>query len=421
MNTTKVFDLIGIGIGPFNLGLAALCDDISQLKCIFIDSKPSFDWHPGMMIPGTRMQVPFYADLVTPVNPRSRYSFLNYLCENNRMYRFGINEQLFITRKEYNGYCQWVCSLLKNLHFNEICTLIEPSGENYKITTNKTFYYAKHIVIGIGDIPYIPKITNLEEHENVIHSSDYLFYRKRLLSQPSVTIIGSGQSAAEIFYDLLHQRDRFKKGLNWFTRAERFYPMEYSKLTLEMSTPEYIDFFFSLNKEKRDELFPKHSVLYKGINSNLINEIYNLLYEQWIEENSSPIHIEANCELTDIKKHGRNCTCNFYHRLLGQSIEHNTHAIVLATGFHSTFPDFLTPMRSQLQLNANDTYNAKRNYSIDAYDSIFIQNAEQDTHGFNAADLSLGPYRNTIILNTISKKAYFKTKRKIIFQKFGII
>ncbi|MFT4093278.1 MAG: SidA/IucD/PvdA family monooxygenase, partial [Niabella sp.] len=126
----KIYDIMGIGIGPFNLGLAALCDDIPELSCIFIDSKPAFDWHPGMMIPGTRMQVPFYADLVTPVNPRSRYSFLNYLCETNKIYRFGINEQLFITRKEYNNYCQWVSSLLKNLRFNETCTLIECSGEN---------------------------------------------------------------------------------------------------------------------------------------------------------------------------------------------------------------------------------------------------------------------------------------------------
>lgn len=418
MKPTEVFDLIGIGIGPFNLGLAALCDDISGLSCIFIDKKSTFDWHPGMMIPGARMQVPFYADLVTPVNPRSRYSFLNYLYETNKIYRFGINEQLFITRKEYNNYCQWVCSLLKNLQFNETCTRIEPAGECYKIITNKTFYYAKHIAIGIGNVPRVPEFITLGEHENVIHSSDYLFDRERLLSLPSVTVIGSGQSAAEIFYDLLHQRERIKEGLSWFTKAERFYPMEYSKLTLEMSTPEYIDFFFSLDKEKRKQLLNSQDVLYKGINFNLINQIYELLYQHWIEDISAPIHIQTNTELVSIRYNQKKLSCEFNHLVLNKSYGHQTESVILATGYKSIFPEFLKPLKDLITLDNNETYNTKRNYSIDRENSIFVQNGETATHGFNTADLSLGPHRNAKILNAILSSNFFIMNYRNSFQSF---
>src|ERR1700683_1834552 len=52
--TTKLYymtyDLLGIGLGPFNLGLAALCYDIPQLSTAFIEQKDSFDWHPGLLL-----------------------------------------------------------------------------------------------------------------------------------------------------------------------------------------------------------------------------------------------------------------------------------------------------------------------------------------------------------------------------------
>ncbi|MGX9893546.1 SidA/IucD/PvdA family monooxygenase [Francisella orientalis] len=34
----KIYDIIGIGIGPFNLGLAALLND-KPINCLFFDKK----------------------------------------------------------------------------------------------------------------------------------------------------------------------------------------------------------------------------------------------------------------------------------------------------------------------------------------------------------------------------------------------
>ena len=88
MKKNKTYDVIGIGLGPFNLGLAALMDDIDEFEALFFEQQKTFDWHPGMLIEGTDMQVPFIADLVTFANPKSRYTFLNYLHETGRLYKF---------------------------------------------------------------------------------------------------------------------------------------------------------------------------------------------------------------------------------------------------------------------------------------------------------------------------------------------
>ena len=56
MNTK---DLVGIGIGPFNLSIAALCHDSPKLDVAFYDKKPSFCWHPGMLLPNTFLQTSF--------------------------------------------------------------------------------------------------------------------------------------------------------------------------------------------------------------------------------------------------------------------------------------------------------------------------------------------------------------------------
>ena len=57
------------------------------------------------------------------------------------------------------------------------------------------------------------------------------------------------QSAAEVFYDLLQDIDTYGYQLNWMTRSARFYPLEYTKLTLEMTSPDYVDYFHELTPE----------------------------------------------------------------------------------------------------------------------------------------------------------------------------
>ena len=104
--TTQTYDFIAIGIGPFNLGLACLTEPVDALNGLFLDQNDGFDWHTGMMLESAHLQTPFMADLVTLADPTSRYSFLNYLKQQGKLYSFYIRENFFMMRKEFNQYCQ---------------------------------------------------------------------------------------------------------------------------------------------------------------------------------------------------------------------------------------------------------------------------------------------------------------------------
>ncbi len=93
-------DFAAVGVGPFNLGLACLTADLPDVDGVFFEQREGFDWHPGLLIPGATIQVPFLADLVTLADPTSRFSFLNYLKQTGRLYRFYIRENFYPLRAE---------------------------------------------------------------------------------------------------------------------------------------------------------------------------------------------------------------------------------------------------------------------------------------------------------------------------------
>jgi len=82
------YDLIGVGIGPSNLSLAALSHDVRDFKSLFFDSKPHFQWHSGLSLDGARIQVSFLKDLVSLVDPTNPFSFVNYLSKRRRLYSY---------------------------------------------------------------------------------------------------------------------------------------------------------------------------------------------------------------------------------------------------------------------------------------------------------------------------------------------
>lgn len=413
MTTEKIYDIIGIGIGPFNLGMAALCHNLPELNCLFIDQNESFNWHPGLMLPSAKLQVPWYADLVSLASPCSKFIFMNYLHEKQRKFRFGISDPGFIKRKSYNEYCRWVCEQLSSLQFSTTCTAIEKENQFYRVRTNKGSYLAQKIILGTGTVPFAPELGQ-KANNNIFHSAHYLFKKESILDKDSITIIGSGQSAAEIFYDLMEcYGQSFKGKLDWFSRSRRFYPMDYSKINLELSTPDYIDYFFSLSERMKHLVLKDQDALYKGINQALINDIYDKIDDL----DSKDINFQCNCEL---KKITDDLTLTFLHTEEERTFLHPGKVVILATGYRPQVPDCIKPIRPFIKLDANGLYKPNRNYSIDESNNIFIQNGEQQTHGFNASDLSLGPYRNAVILNTILGYEHFKIEKNTTFQKFGL-
>jgi lysine N6-hydroxylase len=426
---TKIYDYIGIGVGPFNLGLACLLDPINELEGVFLDKKENFNWHAGMLLQDTTLQIPFMADLVTLADPTSKYSFLNYIKEQGRIYSFYIRENFLLLRNEYNNYCKWAIEKLKNIEFNtaveelfyseeEKCYIITASCTK---TNNVKIYKAKKLIFGTGTSPFIPACCK-DLKDKAIHSSQYLDKKEELQTKKSITVVGSGQSAAEIYNDLLQEIDGKGYQLNWITRSARFFPLEYTKLTLEMTSPDYVDYFFNLPSQKRDQMNREQKNLYKGVNSDLINTIYDSLYTKSLT-NDIKVSLRTNSEL---KKVVHNETTNQFELEIHQVEQdkyysHSTEAIVLATGYNYKMPDFVNGIISRIKWDAKNRFDVNRNYSIDINDSeIFVQNAELHTHGFVTPDLGMACYRNSFIIKELTGKDYYPIETKIAFQQFNV-
>ncbi|MEV0845587.1 SidA/IucD/PvdA family monooxygenase [Streptomyces sp. NPDC049954] len=414
---------MGIGLGPFNLGLACLTEPIDELDGLFLESKPDFEWHSGMFLDGAHLQTPFLSDLVTLADPTSPYSFLNYLKESGRLYAFYIRENFYPLRAEYNDYCRWAAGKLGSIRFGTTVTRVtwDESDETYTVhTAGGDTPRARRLVLGTGTPPYVPEAC-AGLGGDFLHNSRYTHHREELLSKESLTIVGSGQSAAEIYQDLLSGIDTHGYRLNWVTRSPRFFPLEYTKLTLEMTSPEYVDYFHALPEQTRYRLETEQKGLFKGIDGDLVNEIFDLLYQKNVA-GPVPTRLLTNTSLNSAsydEESGR-YTLGLRQEEQGRDYELITEGLILATGYRYRVPEFLAPVQDRLRKDTHGRFDVARNYSIDmSGGGVFLQNAGVHTHSITSPDLGMGAYRNAYIIGELLGRAPYPVEKSIAFQDFA--
>jgi lysine N6-hydroxylase len=420
-------DFVAVGLGPFNLGLACLTAPLAELDGIFLEERDEFAWHPGLMIEGATIQVPFLADLVTMADPTSPYSFLNYLKETGRLYRFYIRESFYPLRAEYDAYCRWAAARLPSVRFGHRVERVEYDDRRREYvvrarltgTGGTATLRARRLVLGIGTAPYLPAPAR-DLPGPAVHSADYLPHREALRALPSVTVVGSGQSAAEIYRDLLAGL-RPGRHLSWLTRSPRFFPMEYTKLTLELTSPEYTRYFHGLPAARRDRLIREQRTLYKGISGDLVDEIFDALYLRDVE-GPVPTTLLTNTALVGAawEADAGRYRLALRHEEQGRAFTATTHGLVFATGYRPRVPDFLAPIRDRIRRDGRGRYEVSAGYAVDlAGDEVFVQNAEEHTHGLAAPDLGMGAYRNSVIIAAMLGREVYPVERRVAFQHFG--
>jgi lysine N6-hydroxylase len=478
--------MLGVGIGPFNLGLACLAEPL-EIDAVFLDAREGFAWHHGLMLDDATIQVPFLADLVTLADPTSPYSFLSYLKQIGRLYPFYIREDFQPLRAEYDAYCRWASERVGGLRWGRRVVDVrresapgpgpgtEPAGGAdddedapvYRVTAitseGTETYRTRHLVLGIGSTPWSPVDTHsLDTHSLdadsldaasvdtnshaaasldagprhgggrvALHAADYLHRRAELLELGSVTVVGSGQSAAEIYHDLVSASGGDGPRVDWVTRSPRFFPMEYTKLTLEMTSPEYIDHFHELDTGTRDRMLREQRSLYKGINADLINEIHDLLYRRATRGLENGLLVAAtaldDATVADDGAIRLALRCND----TGQAWEHLTDGLVMATGYTPTPPRFLDgiadeidreePRPEDARSGRTRRYRVARDHTVDrTHRYVHVQNAEEHTHGLSAPDLGMGAMRNSIILRSVTGREVYPVESRIAFQQFGV-
>lgn len=423
-----IHDFIAIGLGPFNLSLAALSAPLPGVDAVFLESKHAFNWHPGLLLDDATLQNPFLADLVTLADPRSEFSFLNYCKQTGRLYSCYMREQWYLRRTEYNRYCQWVASRLQNVRMGCQVTLLGYDDalaayrvDGYDHVARRDFsLQARKLVLGLGSVPRLPRCCN-QAGAPYLHSADYLHHKPALLQRRSLVVIGSGQSAAEVYYDLLRASASHAFELTWITRAARFFQMENSKLTLELVSPDYTDHFFSLPAHRRRRLLRQQASLYKGINANLIGAIYDLLDERMLDAahryrlgSSSALracHHDAGSDSFRLR---------FRHLDSLQEFSIEADGVVFATGYRAPPLGLLAPLHGRIDWDHDGRYRMTRDYAIDrAGDEIFIQNGGLDSHGIGNPDLGLCCHRNARILRALTGVEHYRIEPRTALQTFG--
>ncbi|MGW0596553.1 lysine N(6)-hydroxylase/L-ornithine N(5)-oxygenase family protein [Streptomyces sp. NPDC002776] len=437
-------DLVGIGIGPFNLSLAALAHPLAELDAVFYEQRPAFTWHPGLLIEGATIQVPFLADLVTLVDPASPWTFLNYLKSRDRLFPFYFAERFHIQRAEYDAYCRWVSQNLPALHFGHQVDAVRFNPERDVFEVDFTQLdadgeaealgrtYTRNIVLGIGTEPYVPDpLKPLVDAPGVPvhHAADYLDHRAELLAAEHITVVGSGQSGAEIFLDLLRARPAGRERLHWIGRSAAFAPMEYSKLGLEHFTPDYTRYFHALGEPARDRLLTSQWQLHRGIDAGTLAAIHDELYRRtldggWPDTVLTPgvrVRTAGRIATTKIELHLEHTEQHTRDRL-------TTDAVVLATGYRERPLDrILAGLDPYLRRDSRERPRVDQQFRLVLDPSvtgsgcnIYVQNAERHTHGVGTPDLGLAAWRSATVLNSLTGKEPYPLPGRTAFTTFGL-
>lgn len=401
---------MGAGIGPFNLSLAALLDPVADLRGLFLEQKPRFEWHPGMLLPDTVVQTHYVKDLVTLANPNSPYSFLSFLFAKKRLYRFLVASFPRVSRLEFTQYFRWVCEQLGNVQFGCAIERIELEDDGFAITTSgeagQRTLTASNIVVGVGQEPCIPSFARPHLGDRVFHVTRLL---ERELDDPGrVVIVGGGQSGAEVFCHLIRRRGEAgsrAREIYWITRRLNFLPMDDSAFTNEWFMPPYVSHFAELPPERKRTLLAEQELASDGISNELIQQIYAELYSlEFLEGAGRFWTLLPNHEAVALRRGPTGWLLEARHgdKDRPRTIEADT--VILCTGFQHRFPDFLEPLRGRIGMGP-DGLAVLPDFSVEADlppgRRIYIQNGGRHSHGIAEPNLSLAAWRSAKIINSL--------------------
>jgi L-ornithine N5-oxygenase len=418
--STQSYDLLGIGFGPSNLALAISIAETTerpgaQFSQLFLECQADFAWHPDMLLPGSDMQISFLKDLVSLRDPTSPYTFINYLHAHGRLARFANRKTFFPSRAEFDDYLRWVAR-----HFDNVCAYgervvrVDPVQERQTVTmlqvtsetgdgTRKT-RYARNLAVASGGQPAIPKVfSDVARDDRVIHSADYLSAIGRLEESRGrprrVAVIGSGQSAAEIFLDL-HQRFPGSRN-DLIFRSHGLSPSDDSPFVNEIFDPEFTDALYARPRAERIRFLDVfRGTNYGVVDLDLIERIYTVLYEQEVA-GVSPHHVLPLSQIVQASRADAGVFLTRQGVIHGAQERTSYDAIILATGYsRDDLSGVLSGVRDWIAGEEADRY-YRLPCRVGFQPTIFQQGGNEVTHGLSDTLLSVLPQRSREIRDAL--------------------
>ena len=408
----KHLDLLGVGIGPFNLSLAAILDKTKNINYKFFEQKKEFNWHSEIMFSDSDMQTSYLKDLVTPVDPTSPHSFLNYLVKNGLFHAFMNTNRQVVTRREFEMYCQWVTENLSHrLSFNSPVTNIDFDGLNFITTINGEEYTSKHICVGTGLTPRIPDCAVDLISNNFFHAKSPLLGDLNIEGR-DVVIIGGGQTGIEILRNSFKSKWGKAKSIKLVTGRSALQPLDESPFTNEFFTPNYVDAFFDISADIKAPIVKSQKLSSDGNTPSYLIEIYRELYQlKFVEGGAFDIKILPSRRLEKVEKIGDQYMLIFKNNFNKSFSELKADIVILCTGFDNTIPAILNPIKSRIKFDEDGRFVFNKTFSVKwngpQYNKIYALNFSRHSHGISEPQTSLMAWRSAVIANDLSSSVIY--------------
>ncbi|HJQ03002.1 MAG TPA: SidA/IucD/PvdA family monooxygenase [Jatrophihabitans sp.] len=388
-------ELLAIGAGPSNLALAVAIEELAPAdfarKCLVIEQHQDIGWQRGMLLPWAQSQVSFLKDLVTMRNPRSQFTFINYLYESDRLHDF-INMSSFLPfRLEISNYLQWVARSLSRVQvqYDRRCMRVDAvrsaAGE---ITawlvelSDGSVLAARNLVVGIGRDPHIPEVFRSLDKAKVIHSTEYADRVSELDQAASlrIAVVGAAQSAAEMLWESYQRMPTAQCAMIMRTVGLGYY--QTSQFTNELYFPSFTDTFYAAKPEARQRVLTEmRRTNYAGVTPELLNAIYRQMYQERLTGRQR-LRMIPSVDITDARMEADEVVLTLTQQMTGEQDELRCDVVMLGTGFERTLPA-LTRTIAELvgveQLLVSRAYRAILPPTVRA--GCYLQGTNEESHG----------------------------------------
>lgn len=414
-----ILDVLGIGFGPANIALAIALEELApDLSVRFIERRDGPHWQPGMLLPGSDIQNHPLRDLVTPRNPRSRYSFTNFLFENQRLYEH-LNLPLhYPLRLEYAQYVKWVAQFFApQVDYHREAVSIEAVEEcaepHYRVrTADGSIYLARGLVFAPGRTPHIPAPFAGLEDVRIRHLNHYLPSLAAVLegnAEARVAVIGGSQSAVEI---LLHASDQVGVGtLVGYTRNFGYRQKDTSPFSDEVYFPGFVDAFHAASPENKARL--RRELVYTNYSASdidVLNQLYVRRYEDHLRQRQR-IDLRTCHEVLACRPRPEGVELESRHFLTGDVSRQTFDLVVLATGFldlgqgdrQEPWPPLLAPLAG----GRDEPLVIARDYRVElgTRAPVYFNGLCESSHGMgDAGSFSLLALRSQTIVESLQRQ-----------------
>jgi L-ornithine N5-monooxygenase len=405
-------ELLAIGAGPANLALAVALEEMAPAdfaeRCVIVEQYEDVVWQRGMLLPWAQSQVSFLKDLVTLRNPRSKFSFLNYLHSQGRLDEF-INLGTFTPyRQEISGYLQWVAHSLSRVQMRygrkvvsvDADTTADGEVRGWLVGFSDGATIAcRDLVVGAGRDAHVPEVFASVSKEKVIHSTEYAFRVTEFDVQAPhrIVVVGGAQSAAEMLWSS-HQRFPNAE-LTMVMRSIGLNGYESSKFTNELFYPSFVDQFHGALPEAREQLLREmHRTNYSGLAPHMLENLYREMYLEKLHGRER-LSMITMAEIVDAQTDGDEVVLSLLDRKSGGRTEVRCDVVMLGTGFVKEMPRVAQNLAAEVGASA---VAVDRSYRMQLPENVtgrvYLQGVNEATHGIADSLISVLAARSSEIV-----------------------